>query len=423
MKRRNVASWLLTGCLLIAVVAVACGPAAPAPTPTPGKPAAAPAAPTPTTAPAASPAAKAPYKLGVVSSLSGPAAPVGSAVRDSLLLVQEQLNAKGGINGHRVDLVILDDESDESKGVLAVKKLIEVDKVLAVLGPPTSGVAFAVAPIVNEAQVPMVTTASTRRLVDPVLKYIFKPAPDEELVWGAIYDFFKKKGITKIALLSQGAGFGRGGREYLEKTAAANGISVVAKDEYGPTDTDMRSQLTKIKATDAQYLVVYGAEVAATLIARQMKELGVKIPMTGPESIALPTMVDMAGDAYDGLQAPMGKVYVADQLPDADPQKAILLSYKDAFTKKYGKPVGTFEAFGYEQLMVAAKGLEMADPDVNNVAAARNKIRDAIEGIKNLPVIAGMVTFSPTDHRGLQLVGTYAWVEVRDKKYTLMKQP
>ncbi len=408
---------MLTVLMGLVLALLACTPAAPAPTPTSGKPAAgaAPTSAAPSTAP------KAAFKVGAVLSLSGAFATLGLAKREAMNLVLEQVNAKGGINGHRLDLIIYDDESDETKGVLAAKKLITSDDVLMVIGPSSSGVGMALAPVAEEAKVPNLNIASTLKLADPVRKYVFKATQSERVMMEDIYAFLKKKGVSKIAVLNQGAAYGKGGREYIEKTAASNGFKVVAAEEYGPTDTDMRPQLTKIKATDAEYLVIYGAEAAGALAAKQLKEMGMKLPITGPMSlVATSALLDLAGDAFDGMLLPVGKSYIAEQLPDSDPQKAVIMSFKDAFKKKYNKDTGQWEGMGYDNLTIAVKALEIADPDPANLAAARDKLRDTVEGIKNLPLNVAVVSFSPTNHEGIP-TGSQVIVEVRSKKFTVLK--
>lgn len=420
----------------LALILVACAPAAtPTPTPTkapaaaptkapePSKPAEAtkpPAAATPTT-PAK---AQEPLKMGFTNSFSGYMAPMGQPERDAVLMLEETVNKEGGINGRPLKVVFYDDESDETKGVLAVKKLINDDKVVGIIGTSASGIAMAQVPVAEEAGVPWITMQSAKSTILPNRKWIFKLPLSEAGYLEAFWRWAKGENITKIALLNQGAGFGREARKYIEENAPKQGFTVVAKEEYGPNDTDMKPQLTKVKASDAQVLVVYGAEAAGAIAVRQAKELGITIPIMGPESLTLPAIMGNKElrDGIEGLLLFAHKPDVWEQLPDSDPQKALIKSLSDQLKGKYGanRVMSMWESVANDAFMVMVNAMKKANADPAKLDEARAKVRDAIEQTKNHAGTTGIVSYSPAEHEIWEIKAKVI-SQIKDGKFKLIK--
>lgn len=435
---------LLLAGIFMAVTVLACAPQA-TPTPTPTKAPAAPtaAAPAPTTAPAAPtkapeptkppapsptapPKALEPIVIGFMGSFSGYVAPMGVPQRDTAVMLEEKFNKEGGINGRPLKIVIYDDESDESKGVLVVKKLIEQDKVLGLVGTSTAGIAMAQAGIVEGAMVPWVAHAASRAVILPDKKWIFKMPFSERLFVPHMYAFMKEKGATKLALLSQGAGYGREGRKYVEDTAEKAGFTLVAKEEYGPTDTDMSAQLTKIKAANPNFMIIYGAEPAGAISAGQARGLGLTASLIGPGSLTTPFIMgnEQLRRGLEGMYISTGKPDVLDQLPDTDRQKGVLKSLLEMLRAKYGpsRAVSTWEAVGYDGLSIMLNAIKRANPDPTKLEEARSKIRDALEtGTKDYIGANTFVTYSATEHEGEPRLENAVIVQIKEGKPVLVK--
>lgn len=392
--------------LILVMLLVACVPAAPAATPTPAGKAPAAAALTPTQAPpkvaAPTPTAvpKEPYKIGLVASVSGYMAPMGVPAKEMVTMMEEKVNKEGGINGRPIKVIIYDDESDETKAVLAAKKLIDEDKVMGFLGGLSTGIAMATAPIVEEAKIPFVTMNSSSAVLSPPKKWVFKQPLGEELIAKSIYKTMKGMGIQRFALLTQGAGFGRAARKYFEDTVAQTGFTIVAKEEYGPTDTDMKPQLTKIKATDAQILVIYGAEAAGAISVRQSKEIGLKIPVLAPPSITMPAILNVKElrDGLEGLLLVGFKPDVWERLPDTDLQKKANAELARLVKEKYNRSISTWDGQPYDVFMVMIESLKRSNPDPSNVVEARAKIRDALETLKDFVGALSIFTYTAQQH-------------------------
>ena len=353
------------------------------------------------------------YKVGGLFAVSGFNSPLGTPEKETAQMVADQINAKGGINGHKLELVIYDTESDETKAVTLAKKLIEQDNVLAIIGPSSTGESMALIDTVEKAQIPMISAAASAQIVQPVKKWVFKTPQSDALAASELFDYFKTKGISKVALLATSGGFGVTGKQALEAAAPKAGIQFVDTESFGDKDTDMTVQLTKIKGTNAQALVVWGTNPGPALISKNAKQLGLTIPIFDSHGIANQAFIDLAGDAANGVIFPAGKLLVADVLPDSDPQKAVLQAYAKDFKAKYNKTADTFGGHAWDALNLVAKALEKAGPD-------KAKIRDEIENTKNFVGISGLFNMSPQDHNGLTK-GAFAMVKIAGGKWTAEK--
>jgi branched-chain amino acid transport system substrate-binding protein len=370
--------------------------------------------------PGQAPGPKTPYKVGISLALSGPLAVVGVPSRDGALALAKDVNERGGINGHELKLVVYDDAGDATKAVLNVKKLVQEDQVLAIFGPGSSDGVFAAIPIVEKAKITMLGFAAADKVVNPVRKWVFKLIPGERLSIGEIYSYIKKKGWTKIALIHTQAGYALGAKDYIQRTAAKQGFELVAVESYAPRDKDMKPQLTRIKAANPQVIITYAVDPGVAIIAKNIRELGIKTPFLGPHGMVAPALVKFAGEAYDGLTLPVPRIYVADQLPKDDPQKPAIDRFREAMTKYTGKAPDPMSMNGWDPMLVIAEALKRSDPDPAKLKEARAKVRDAIEGIKNFPAVIAPLTFSPTDHEGIP-TGFMVVAKLEGGKFTLLK--
>jgi len=333
------------------------------------------------------------YKVGAVLAVSGPAALLGEPERNTVKMLEEQINAAGGINGHRLEVIIEDNEGDEAKAVMKVKKLIN-DKVVAIIGPTRSGDTMAVIPIIEKAQIPLVSCAAAADIVKPVKKWVFKsPQSDADAV-RRIYEKMKALGLSKAAIMSGTTGFGTAGREQLKKFAAEYGITIVADETYVPKDTDMTAQLTKIKGTDAQAIINWEIVPAQTTVMKNKKQLGMTMPLFQSHGFGNIKYAQDAGDAAEGVLFPCGRLLAVSSLPDTNPQKALLAKYKKDYEEKFKADVSTFGGHGYDAFMLVVEALKAVGPD-------SSKIRDYMENKKGFVGTAGIFNYSAEDHCGL----------------------
>lgn len=333
------------------------------------------------------------FKIGAAFALTGPAAVIGDPSAKIAEMLLEEINAAGGVNGKKIEMITYDTESDPTKAVTVIKRLIDKDQVLAIIGPTTTGSAMASLKFVQDSEVPMVACVGGAPVVVPVKKWVFKTPQSDTLAVERLYDYFVEKGIKRVAILTSAGGFGDSGRRGLTEQAGPLGIQIVADERYGDRDTDMSAQLTTIKGKDAQAVVVWGIGPAPAIITKNARQLDLGIPIFMSHGVADPKFIELAEEAAEGVMMPASRFIVADKLDDSDSRKAFLMDVKKRYEEKYG-PVSTHTGYAYDALRIIERALTVAGAD-------RAKIRDAIENTKGYVGINGTFNMSPEDHNGL----------------------
>jgi branched-chain amino acid transport system substrate-binding protein len=342
-------------------------------------------------------ATKKPYKVGAVFSVTGSFSILGEPEKRTAEMLAEEINKKGGISGHPLQLILYDDESDETKTVLAVKRLIKKDKVPVIIGPTASGNTLAIVKVCNESQIPLISCASSIKIVTPVeeRKWIFKVAPSDSHSVEKIYEFLLKKGVKKVAIMTVSTGYGASGREELKRLAPQMGITVVADERYGPDDTNLTAQLTRIRGTEAQAIINWSVGPTQILAVKNWKELGMTaMTLVQSHGFASKKNIELAGGAAEGVFCPLGRVNIPDLVPASNPQKQVIMAYNAAYRAKFHEPLSAFGGHAWDSLTLAVEALGAVGP---NPA----KIRSYIENRKNFIGQGGVFNFSPTDHCGL----------------------
>ncbi len=364
------------------------------------------------TLPAAQAASKAPYVIGAVFDVTGTGAPLGTPERDTVLLLEKQINAAGGINGHPLKVVMADNASDEAQSVMTVKRLIEQDKVLAIIGPSQTGTTLSAAGTVEAAHVPMISCAAGVKIVDPVKPYIFKTAQSDVHAVAKVLDYLKVNKLHDIAIITVTNAFGESGKGQLLAQAKGMGINIVAAETFGATDTDMQPQLIRIRGTKAQAIVCWGTNPGPALVAKNARQLGLKGLIIMSHGIANHKFIELAGAAAEGVVFPAGKLLVRDDLANTEKQKTVLKNYAAAFSAEYKHEPDTFGGHAYDAMMVVVQALKTAGDD-------RAKLRATIEHL-SYTGISGTFHFSPTDHNGLTK-DSFAMVVIRGGKWVPLK--
>ncbi len=277
---------------------------------------------------------KEPYKIGAVFSVTGGGSFLGDPEKKTAKMIADEINRQGGINGHPLELIIEDDETDATKCNLSVKKLIKKDEAPVIIGPSTSGTSLAVVGVAEEAQVPLISCAASYKIVTPVEshRWIFKVAGSDSHVVEKMYDYMKAKGIKKVAIMTVSDGFGASGREELLRLAGENGVTIVADERYGPQDTDLSAQMTKIRSTQPQAIVNWSIGPTQILAIKSWRDLAMdSIPFFQSHGFGNLKNLELAGKAAEGVLLPLARVNVGDLLPDNQPQKKVILEYKKAY--------------------------------------------------------------------------------------------
>jgi branched-chain amino acid transport system substrate-binding protein len=376
---------------------------------------------------------KAPYKIGAVFAITGPASWLGEPEANTAKMIAEEINAAGGINGHPLQLIVEDTAGEEAKTVNAVNRLITVENVAAIIGPSRSGTSLAVVSIVEEKEVPLISCAAAEAIVtDPETgkerKWTFKTPQKDSHAAIRIFEHMKSKGYTNVALISGTTGFGAQGRTQLQRYAGEMGFTIVADETYGPGDTDMTAQLTNIKGKDAQALVNWSIVAAQSIVPQNMKQLGMTTQLYQSHGFGNVQYAQAAGAAGDGLIFPAGRLLVAEDLPDGHVQKDVLVKYKTDYETKFNDDVSTFGGHAYDAMQLVIKALRESSSEADKKAKGdedltqvlRPMVRDAIENTKGFVGTGGVFNFSPDDHTGLTKEA-FEMLTVKDMKFALLK--
>ena len=311
-------------------------------------------------------------KIGAFLIVTGPASFLGDPELKTLQMYVEDINAKGGVKGRQIELIHYDTGGNAKDAVNFVKRLIKKDNVDLIIGGTSSGDTLAVIPDVEKEGIPFISLAAAVEITEPTKKWVFKVAPTDLMATARILEDMRKRGFTKVALITGDGGFDKSGREQVLRLAPQYGVTLVADESYGNRDTDMTAQLTKIRATDAQAIINFGFGQAPAIVTRNIKQLGITLPLYQSHGVASKTFIDLAGEAAEGVRLPAAALVIAEQLTDADPQKPVLLAYKNKYEAKHG-PVSTFGGHAYDGLMIAVGALQRAG------ATDKAKVRDEIE--------------------------------------------
>jgi branched-chain amino acid transport system substrate-binding protein len=354
-------------------------------------------------------------RIGAVLSVTGPASFLGDPEAKTLTMLAAQINAKGGVLGKQVELVIYDSGGEAAKAKQFATRLIEEDKVIAQVGGSTTGDTMAMCPVFEEAKLPLISLGGAVVIIDPVKKFCFKTPHTDKMACEKVFTDMKARSITKVGLISGTDAFGKSMQAQCKKVVGNYGIEIVADETYGPRDTDMTPQLTNIKSKPGlQAVLNAGFGQAAVVVTRNFKQLAFSVPLYHNHGVGSKAFIDASGDAAEGVRLPAAALLVADKLPDNDPQKPIVVGYAKDYTAYAKEPVSTFGGHAYDGLNILIEAIKRAG------VLDGEKIRDEIEKTKGFIGTGGVVNMSPADHMGLDL-SAFRMLEVKNGGWTLLR--
>ncbi len=336
-------------------------------------------------------------KVGAIIAVTGPASFLGVPEANTLKMMVDQINQSGGVNGAQIELILKDSGGSKEKAVSFAKQLIEEDKVFAILGPSRTGSTLAIKSLCEKSGMLLLSCASSKGIVDPVAKFVFKTPQNDSLAVRKIMEDMKAKGITKIAVAAGGTGFGKMGKMFSEKLAPEYGIEIVATEVYSPKATDLSSLVAKMKGMgDIQAIINWSIVPAQVILAKNIRQAGWDVPVYLSHGFGNIKYVKVGGKAVEGVIFPAGRLLIADDLSPSHPQKKVLVDYKNAYEAKFNEPVSTFGGHAYDALMILVQALK-------NVGKADvEKVRAEIETMTFVGT-GGVFKFSASDHSGLKI--------------------
>jgi len=353
-------------------------------------------------------------KVGAILAITGPASFLGAPEARTLEMMVEEINAKGGIKGKKVELIIKDSGASPEKALSFAKQLIEEDKVLAIIGPSTSGETMKIKNLAEEGKTILLSCAAAEVIVNPVAKYVFKTPQKDSYAVIKIFEQMKKMKLSKVGVLSSNTGFGKAGKDQIEKLAPEHGIQIVANEVYDKAATDLTAEVTKVKASGAEAIINWSIEPAQSIVIKNARQIGFKGQIFQSHGFGNIKYVEAAGPAAEGVIFPAGRLLVAEVLPKNDPQKAVLMKYKNDYELKcHGEECSTFGGHAYDAMLILIKAIEKAN------STDKEAVRSAVEGLKGVVGTAGIFNFSPEDHNGLDMT-SFVMLTVKKGKFALL---
>ena len=344
--------------------------------------------------------AQADINVGVTVSATGPAASLGIPEKNTIALLPKT------IAGQKVNYIVLDDASDTTAAVSNTRKLITENKVDLILGSTTTPNSLAMIDVVAEAQTPMISMAASARIVEPQdakRRWVFKTPQNDIMMSLAIVQHMVNAGVKTAGFIGFADAYGEGWFQEFSKIAAVRGVQVVASERYARADTSVTGQVLKLMAAKPDAILIGASGTPAALPQKALKERGYAGKYYQTHGVANNDFLRVGGTDVNGTILPSGPVLVAEQLPSTHPVKKSALAYVAAYEGAYGKgSVSTFGGHAWDAglLMSAAVpvALKKAQPGTPEFRAA---LRDALEGVKELPGAHGIFNMSATDHLGM----------------------
>ncbi len=322
-----------------------------------------------------------PIKIGANLPLSGALAPLGKSALDGIRLRVDEINKAGGIAGRLVRLIVEDNRGEKTDTRSAFKKLAEIDDVAAVIGPITSTNTFAAKIDAEQYHVPLITPTATNDKVTDNAHYIFRACYNDSFQGTVIATYaFKEIGVKKAAVMTdKNSDYSKGLSASFTKAMEALGAQVVAAEGYQQKDTDFGTQLVRIKNSGAEIIFVPGYPPELPLIIKQAKVVGFAGRLCGADGWDNDAVINNSGDNIEGCVI-VGAFSSQDQRPMV---KDFIANAKAA----YGRVPGTFEALGYDSMMLLAKAMEKGTD--------RQVIADNLHAIKDLEGVSGRISITP----------------------------
>ena len=358
--------------------------------------------------------------IGVIASLTGPAAALGIPQRNSIALLPKQ------IDGHPVDWIVLDDATDATRAVADARKLIDESNVDALVGSSATPASLAMIDVAAEKHVPMISMAASAALISPMdaqKRWVFKTPQNDSLMADAIAAHMKKSGVHTLAFIGFNDAYGDGWLEQIRRAAAANNIRLVDAERYARADTSVTGQVLKIIAAAPDAVLVGASGTPAALPQKTLKERGYAGRIYQTHGVAVKDFIRVGGKDVEGTVLPAGPVLVASQLSDGNPIKKVATDYVTRYEAMYGPgSVAAFGAHAYDAALLLTAAMPAALAHARpGTEAFRAALRDSLESLHGVVLTHGIATMSPQDHNGFD-TRARVMVTIKDGAWKLIEE-
>jgi len=354
-----------------------------------------------------------PIKIGVNIELSGPSAVQGTAYKNAVEMVAEEINADGGVLGRDLELVIRDNKSDPTEALQVTKQMVENEDVVAIVGGGSSPTTMSTIEYVQSAEVPIVSMGSSDAIVMPVEEraWVFKVPAGTDMVMDKIFGEFEKEGITRVGFISVDNPYGDAGLQAFTNNAPDAGIEIVGTEKFQATDKDYTSIVTKLVGQDPEAIIVWAIPPGAGIVAQNIAASGFDGPVYYDPGAGAELFIRGAGEAAEGARLVHPAVLVADQVQGAANQD-VMTEFHHAYSEAYGEYSG-FASYGADALKMIVQAIEEAG------STDRQAVRDALETIEYTG-ITGVYSMSAEDHSALD-PEALVMVTVEDGEWKLLE--
>ena len=354
-------------------------------------------------------------KIGLVLSLTGPAASLGIPARDTAAMLPTQ------IAGQQVQYIVLDDASDTTQAVQDTKKLIDEQHVDAIIGSSITPNTLAMLDVIAQGETPTISLASSAKIIEPVddkRHWMFKTPQTDAMMAGAIAEHAAAHNVKTLAYIGQADALGDAFYAEVAKAAQARGIRIVANERFNRTDASVTGQALRIVAAKPDAVVVGAAGTPAALPPKALKERGYTGLVYHNHGVGNRDFLRVCGADCNGTFLPASPVLVAAQLPDNRPERRLALDYIARYEARYGAgSVSAFGAYAWDAGLLLDSAIPVAlKSAAPGTSAFRHALRDAIEATRGLQTTNGVVNMSTTDHLGLD-ARARVMVEIENGKW------
>lgn len=362
-----------------------------------------------------------PYRIGVLLGLTGAYAAVSEPQQRALEVIEESVNGAGGINGHEVEFIYLDTESDETKAVNQLRRMALQENVIGVLGPSSSGEGLALKPVVGSLSLPTIAIASNREITEPVEPFMFREFPSNTDAAAAQLAYAKSQGWERVAVISSNNAYGQEGADAVAALAEDEyGLSLVGSEVFAADATDVTAQLGVLADADPDVLLVWAVSPANAIVARNAVDSGFPGVIFQGTGAAATAYIELGGPAAEGTILVGSKILVPEDLEASDPQYDVVIDFVEQWRDAYGTDPNQFASGAWDAALIMLEALEKSEIDPSNLDQARLDLRDSLESnVKDLQGTNAVYDFSAERH-GPQGIDGLAVMSVEGGKFRLI---
>ena len=347
-------------------------------------------------------------RIGAAAAATGAASALGEPEANTFRMLQDQINAAGGIGGVPVEIVFLDTASDTAQAVTNVSRLIQEEDVHVVICCTISANSLAIIDTVQEAGVPNISLAAAANIIEPVEEryWVFKTPQTDRLMIGGIVQDMQRSGLRTLAYLAIDDAYGEGGLTELNAAIAGTDIEVVAIERYGRSDTNVTAQVLSATRSRPDAVLIWGVVRDTALVVEELANRGYDGQVYVSHGVGNPSFLELAGDAAEGVRLPIGPMIVVDELPEDSEIRPVAAAYVAEYEALFGEgTASTFGGHAWDAVkaveLALLHALEQGELDWDDTASVRQALRDALEDMGPFVGVGGVFDFTAEDHLGL----------------------